>query len=205
MMRRVLFVLAVVAVVSGCTPRQIAVVADSMGFVDSAVIESYIENGGEHNVKRFHAVPGSTTWSHPNLTAELFASDVDTIVLTSGLNEVRYLRGDADAQPQRTLAQVLASWNTVKQQAAANGKCLVWVNMQTARPLHTWPTSYYISELNKWSAANTKVANWRDPVNDNIVNNGGSWVKPEDGFHLRAGTWAAPAYGTVINNALDGC
>ncbi len=205
MMRRVLFVLAVVAVVSGCTPRQIAVVADSMGFVDSAVIESYIENSGEHNVKRFHSVPGSTTWSHPNLTAELFASDVNAIVVTFGLNETRYLRGDADAQPQRTLAQVLASWNTVKTQAAQNGKCLVWVNTQTATPLNTYPTSYYIGQLNTWTANNTIVAQWRDPANYNVTNQAGSWVKPEDGFHLRAGSWGPHAYGEVIRNALDLC
>jgi hypothetical protein len=112
-----LLVSLVLLFISGCTPRQVAFVADSMGYVDKAVIEAEIE-ANDHNVVRYHTVPGATTWSHPDLTAELFASDVDTIVVTFGLNETRYLRGDADAQPQRTLAQVLASWNTVKTQAA---------------------------------------------------------------------------------------
>jgi hypothetical protein len=201
--RRVLLA-PVLFVVAGCTPRQVAFVADSMGYYDKAVIEAEIESG-DHNVVRYHTVPGATTWSHPDLTAELFAPDVDTIVVTFGLNETRYLRGDADAQPQRTLAQVLASWNTVKTQAAQNGKCLVWVNTQTATPLNTYPTSYYIGRLNTWTANNTIVAQWRDPVNYNVTNQAGSWVKPEDGFHLRSGSWGPHAYGEVIRNALDLC
>lgn len=188
-----------------CTPRQVAVVADSMGFYDRAVIEAEIENSGEHVVKRFHSVPGATTWTHPNLTAELFASDVDTIVVTFGLNEVRYLRGDPDAQPQYTMSQVLASWNTVKTQAAQQNKCLVWANTQTATPLNTAPTVNYITSLNNWTAANTRVAQWRDPVNYNVQYQAGSWVKPEDGFHLRAGSWGPHAYGIAINEAVDRC
>lgn len=203
--RRLVLCLLAAGSMIACTPRQVAVVADSMGFYDRGVIEAEIENSGEHVVKRFHSVPGATTWSHPNLTPELFASDVDTIVVTFGLNETRYLRGDADAQPQRTLAQVLASWNTVKTQAAQNGKRLVWVNTQTATPLNTFPTSYYIGQLNTWTANNTIVAQWRDPVNYNVTNQAGSWLKPEDGFHLRAGSWGPHAYGEVIRNALDLC
>ncbi len=203
--RRLVLCLLAAGSMIACTPRQVAVVADSMGFYDRGVIEAEIENSGEHVVKRFHSVPGATTWSHPNLTPELFASDVDTIVVTFGLNETRYLRGDADAQPQRTLAQVLASWNTVKTQAAQNGKRLVWVNTQTAPPLNTYPTSYYIGQLNTWTANNTIVAQWRDPVNYNVTNQAGSWLKPEDGFHLRAGSWGPHAYGEVIRNALDLC
>jgi hypothetical protein len=175
-----------------------------MGYVDKAVIEAEIESG-DHNVVRYHTVPGATTWSHPDLTAELFASDVDTIVVTFGLNETRYLRGDPDAQPQYTLPQVLASWNTVRTQAAQQGKCLVWVNTQTAPPLHTAPIVNYITALNSWTAANTRVAQWRDPVNYNVQYQAGSWVKPEDGFHLRAGSWGPHAYGEVIRNALDLC
>ena len=197
-------IVVAVFVVAGCTPKQVAFVADSMGFYDQTVIEAEIE-AGDHNVVRYHTVPGATTWSHPNLTAELFASDVDTIVVTFGLNEVRYLRGDADAQPQRTLAQVLASWNTVKTQAAQQGKCLVWVNTQTAPPLHTAPIVNYITALNSWTAANTRVAQWRDPVNYNVQYQAGSWVKPEDGFHLRAGSWGPHAYGIAINEAVDRC
>ena len=189
---------------AGCGPRQIAFVADSMGYYDQNVIRSGIEQNGDH-VVRYHAVPGATTWSHPNLTAELFASDVDTIVVTFGLNEVRYLRGDADAQPQRTMSQVLASWNTVKTQAAQQGKCLVWVNTQTAWPLNTQPTVGYITQLNSWTAANTHVAQWRDPVNYNVTAQGGSWLKPEDGFHLRAGSWGPHAYAEVIRNAVAAC
>lgn len=203
--RRLVLCLLAVGSMLACTPRQVAVVADSMGFYDRGVIEAEIENSGEHVVKRFHSVPGATTWSHPNLTPELFASDVNTIVVTFGLNETRYLRGDADAQPQRTLAQVLASWQTVKTQAAQNGKCLVWVNTQTATPLNTYPTSYYIGQLNTWAANNVIVAQWRDPVNYNVNYQAGSWVKPEDGFHLRAGSWGPHAYGEVIRNALDVC
>ena len=199
-----LLVSLVLLFISGCTPRQVAFVADSMGYVDKAVIEAEIESG-DVNVVRYHSVPGATTWSHPDLTAELFAADVDTVVLTFGLNETRYLRGDADAQPQRTLAQVLASWNTVKTQAAQNGKCLVWVNTQTASPLNTWPTSYYIGQLNTWTANNVIVAQWRDPVNYNVTHQAGSWVKPEDGFHLRANSWGPHAYGVVIEKALDYC
>ena len=199
-----LLVYLVLLFISGCTPRQVAFVADSMGYVDKAVIEAEIESG-DHNVVRYHTVPGATTWSHPNLTPELFASDVNAIVVTFGLNETRYLRGDADAKPQRTLAQVLASWNTVKTQAAQNGKCLVWVNTQTAPPLHTAPTVNYITALNSWTAANTRVAQWRDPVNYNVQYQAGSWVKPEDGFHLRAGSWGPHAYGIAINEAVDRC
>ena len=203
--RRLVLCLLAAGSMIACTPRQVAVVADSMGFYDRGVIEAEIENSGEHVVKRFHSVPGATTWSHPNLTPELFASDVNTIVVTFGLNETRYLRGDPDAQPQYTLPQVLASWNTVKTQAAQNGKCLVWVNMQTATPLDTWPTSYYIGQLNTWTASNAIVAQWRDPVDYNVNYQAGSWVKPEDGFHLRAGSWGPHAYGIVIRNALDLC
>ena len=203
--RRLVLCLLAAGSMIACTPRQVAVVADSMGFYDRGVIEAEIENSGEHVVKRFHSVPGATTWSHPNLTPELFASDVDTIVVTFGLNETRYLRGDPDAQPQYTLPQVLASLNTVRTQAAQQGKCLVWVNTQTATPLNTYPTSYYIGQLNTWTANNTIVAQWRDPVNYNVTNQAGSWLKPEDGFHLRAGSWGPHAYGEVIRNALDLC
>lgn len=188
---------------AGCGPRQIAFVADSMGYYDQNVIRSGIEQNGDH-VVRYHAVPGATTWSHPNLTAELFASDVDTIVVTFGLNEVRYLRGDADAQPQRTMPQVLASWNTVKTQAAQQGKCLVWVNTQTAWPLNTQPTVGYITQLNSWTAANTHVAQWRDPVNNNIWNNGGTWVSP-DGFHPQTGSYGPHAWGSAIRDAVGAC
>ena len=204
-MRRLVLWLLASCSMFACTPRQVAVVADSMGFYDRAVIEAEIENSGEHVVKRFHSVPGATTWTHPNLTAELFASDVDTIVVTFGLNEVRYLRGDPDAQPQYTMSQVLASWNTVKTQAAQQNKCLVWVNTQTAPPLHTAPTVNYITALNSWTAAKTRVAQWRDPVNYNVQYQAGSWVKPEDGFHLRAGSWGPHAYGIAINEAVDRC
>ena len=203
--RRLVLCLLAAGSMIACTPRQVAVVADSMGFYDRGVIEAEIENSGEHVVKRFHSVPGATTWTHPNLTAELFASDVDTIVVTFGLNEVRYLRGDPDAQPQYTMSQVLASWNTVKTQAAQQNKCLVWANTQTATPLNTAPTVDYITSLNNWTAANTRVAQWRDPVNYNVQYQAGSWVKPEDGFHLRAGSWGPHAYGIAINEAVDRC
>lgn len=203
--RRLFLCLLAAGSMFACTPRQVAVVADSMGFYDRGVIEAEIENSGEHVVKRFHSVPGATTWSHPNLTPELFASDVNTIVVTFGLNETRYLRGDPDAQPQYTLPQVLASLNTVRTQAAQQGKCLVWVNTQTAPPLHTAPTVNYITALNSWTAANTRVAQWRDPVNYNVQYQAGSWVKPEDGFHLRAGSWGPHAYGIAINEAVDRC
>lgn len=205
MKRIVVLLVALVgaAGLSGCN-RAIAFVADSMGFYDQAVIESEMESAGD-TVVRYHTDPGTTTWSNPHIAPELFASDVDTIVVTFGLNEVRYLRGDADAQPQRTLAQVLASWNTVKTQATQQGKCLVWVNTQTASPLNTYPTSYYIGQLNTWSEANTYVAQWRDPVNQNIWYQDATWVKPEDGFHLRAGSWGPAAYGIVAREAVQGC
>ena len=77
--------------------------------------------------------------------------------------------------------------------------------MQTATPLDTWPTSYYIGQLNTWTASNAIVAQWRDPVDYNVNYQAGSWVKPEDGFHLRAGSWGPHAYGEVIRNALDLC
>lgn len=195
---------AVVAVgLSGCD-RRIAFVSDSMGFYDPAVIESQLEADGD-TVVRYHTSPGTTAWNNPYLSAELFASDVDTIVVTFGLNEVRYLRGDWNAQPQYTLPQVYSSWNTVKQQAAANGKCLVWVNMQTAAPLNPGVTGYYIQQLNAWSAANVRVANWRDPVNNNIWFQGATWVKQDDGFHLRQGSWGPAAYGIVAREAVQGC
>ena len=195
--------LAAVVGLSGCD-RTIAVVGDSMVFYDPDVIEAEVESAGD-TVVRYHTNPGTTTWDNPHLTPELFAPDINTIVVTFGLNEVRYLRGDPDAQPQYTLPQVLGSWNTVKTQAAQNGKCLVWVNTQTASPLNTYPTSYYIGQLNTWTANNTIVAQWRDPVNYNVTNQAGSWLKPEDGFHLRAGSWGPHAYGEVIRNALDLC
>lgn len=198
-----LFVVFGVVVLSGCD-REIAFVADSMGFYDQDVIQSEVEAAGD-TVVRYHTTPGTTTWNNPHLTPELFAPDVDTIVVTFGLNEVRYLRGDADAQPQYTLPQVLASWNTVKTQASQQGKCLVWVNTQTASPLNTYPTSYYIGQLNTWTAANTHVAQWRDPVNQNIWYQNATWVRDVDGFHLEAGSWGPHAYGTVIREAVQGC
>ena len=202
-MRRIATILAILAI-AGCAPapRQIAVVADSMGTIDPTVVQQEIQADGDHIV-RYHAVPGATTWTHPDITSELWASDVDTIVVDFGLNEVRYLRGDSPLT-QMTLSQVLASWNTVKNQAAQNGKCLVWVNTQTATPLHTYPTSYYIGQLNTWIANNTHAANWRDPVNNNIWNNGGTWVSP-DGFHPQTGSYGPHAWGSAIRDAVGAC
>lgn len=196
---------AVIAVLigGGCdpVPKHVAVVADSMGFYDPAVIESEIEASG-HTVVRYHTVPGATTWTHPDLTPELFAPDIDAIVVTFALNETRHARGDFGTP--MPMSAILGSWNTVKTQAAQQGKCLVWVNTPTAWPLNSADTAPIIAQLNSWTAANTRVAQWRDPVNSNIWYGGGTWVK-DDGFHLQAGSAGPHNYGRVIREALNGC
>jgi len=196
-------VTAVLFAIAGCAPApRVGVVADSMGSIDPPSVIAQIEAGG-NTVTRYYAEPGTTTWTHSQITSVLFDPAIDVIVVTFGLNEVRAIRGDPDITPQ-TMPVVLASWQTVADQAAANGKCLVWANMQTAAPLNTEPTVGIIASLNEWTAGHALVANWRDPVNANVWYYGGSWLQP-DGFHPQAGTGGPSEYGTVIADAIDMC
>ncbi len=192
-------------VVTGCvpTPRKIAVVADSMGYYDQSVIISQIESNGD-DVVYYSSTPGSTTWSNSNLITQIQSPNNTVIVVTFGLNETRYIRGDADAIPHKTLTEVLNSWTYIKNLANQYNKCLVWTTTQTAYPLNTSPTINIINSLNSWIRNNAIEAAWEPTVNYNVQYQNGSWLSP-DGFHLKSGSWGPNAYGIKIREAVEYC
>ncbi len=192
-------------IISGCTPtyNKIAVVADSMGYYDQSVIISQIESNGD-DVVYYSSTPGSTTWSNANLVTQIQSPNNTVIVVTFGLNETRYIRGDADAIPHKTLTQVLNDWTRIKNLANQYNKCLVWTTTQTAYPLNTSPTVNIISSLNNWIRNNVLEAAWEPTVNYNVQYQNSSWFSP-DGFHLKSNSWGPNAFGIKIREAVENC
>lgn len=193
-------------IVSSCVPvpRKVAVVSDSMGYYDQSVIIAQIEANGD-DVVHFSSIPGTTTWNNANLITQIKSPNNTVIVVTFGLNETRYIRGDVDAVPSKTLTQVLSSWTYVKNLAQQYNKCLVWTTTQTAYPLNTSPTVNIISSLNNWIRNNVLEAAWEPTVNYNVQYQNSSWLRP-DGFHLLSNSWGPNAFGIKIREAINsGC
>lgn len=184
------------------TPHNVAVVSDSMGYYDQSIIKSEITGSSSFTISHYSSTPGTTTWTNQNLVNQIKSPNNDVVVVTFGLNETRYIRGDADALPHKTLTQVLTDWKRINDMAKTYKKCLVWTTTQTEWPLNTQPTLGIISSLNKWIRANAKPAEWQPTVDYNVKYQGASWVKPEDGFHLRAGSWGPHAFGKKIQEAI---
>ncbi len=190
---------------SACVPApsRVSIVADSMGYYNSTDIINQVEDDGD-SVVHYSSVTGTTTWNNPNLVNQIKSTNNDVVVVTFGLNETRYIRGDPDATPHKTLSQVLASWNSIKSLADQYDKCLVWVSTQTEQPLHTVPTVNIINSLNSWIRSNVVESVWEPTVNYNIKYQNATWVK-DDGFHLEANSWGPSAYGVKIREAVNSC
>ena len=191
---------------SACVPApsRVSIVADSMGYYNSTDIINQVEDDGD-DVVYYSSTPGSTTWSNSNLITQIQSPNNTVIVVTFGLNETRYIRGDADAIPHKTLTEVLNSWTYIKNLANQYNKCLVWTTTQTAWPLNTSPTVNIINSLNSWIRNNAIEAAWEPTVNYNVQYQNGSWLSP-DGFHLKSGSWGPNAFGIKIREAINsGC
>lgn len=184
-------------------PRRISVVADSMGYYNQSAIIGQIEASGDE-VVYFSSAPGTTTWTNQNLISQIKSTNNNVIVVTFGLNETRYIRGDADATPHKTLTQVLSSWSYINNLAKEYNKCLVWTSTQTQWPLNTSPTIDIIRSLNSWIRNNVVEAAWQPVIDYNILHQGGTWVGP-DGFHLDGNSWGPSAYGIKIKDGVETC